>query len=198
MAGPDLPDLPSDLRAKRLEHLRALLVDAEPKVRAAAAAAIDRIEQLEDVAVLRERLASPEVLTRLNAVYGLGAARDPGALPALVSALRDETEDIRAAVLRTLGERRDPDALAPLLECLDDPSLLVRRHAVEALARFEDARLVPYLKSLLTDDDLEIRCEALRGLGRTHDARVESELLGHLADAEPRIRAAAAEALGEL
>ncbi len=125
---------------RRLEHLRAALRDPDSGVRTAVARALERVESREDVACLVERLSSEDKLTRLNAVYGLGAVGDETALRALVSALRDPVEDIRAAAVRTLGELRAPVTLDPLMERLDDESGLVRRQAIEAPADHDEIR----------------------------------------------------------
>ena len=195
-AGDPAHDLDTARRLPRLERLRTALRDPDPGVRTAVARALERVESREDVVCLVERLTSEDKLTRLNAVYGLAAVGDDTALHAIVSALRDPVEDIRAAAVRTLGELRAASTLEPLVERLDDPSNLVRRQAIEALGAFGDRRVAQVLRALLGDKDLEIVRECLRALGACRDPKAEIEILQHLEHPDPGVRAAAAEALG--
>lgn len=195
-AGAPISDRVVTRRLRRLERLRAALRDPDPGVRTAVARALERVESREDVACLVERLSSEDKLTRLNAVYGLGAVGDETALRALVSALRDPVEDIRAAAVRTLGELRAAFTLDPLMERLDDESGLVRRQAIEALGAFGDRRVAQVLRALLGDADLEIVRECLRALGACRDPEAEADILRHFDHADAGVRTAAAEALG--
>jgi hypothetical protein len=189
-------DFASARRDRRMERLRVALRDPDPAVRACVARSLEKLEGRSDVALLIERMGASDTLTRLNAIYGLGAIGDSSGLVPLVEALRDPIEDIRAAAVRTLGEMHAPETLDPICERLDDPSTLVRRHAIEALGRFGDRRVSPILRSLLVEPELEIVREALRALGACRDPDAEPDIVVRLDHADPGVRAAAAEALG--
>ncbi len=192
------PDPTSARREERMAALRLALRDPEPSVRASAARAIERVESRCDVARLLENLEGGDKLARLNAIHGLGALGDSAGLPALVRALRDPIEDIRAAAVRALGELRAERTLDPLVERLDDPSPLVRRHAIEALGRFGDRRAAGVLRLLLAEPDVEILREVLRALGACHDPTAEPDITRCAQHADAGVRCAAVEALGLL
>jgi HEAT repeat protein len=185
-------------RALRRERVRAALSDPDPEVRAAASRALERLDRRRDRDFLCERLTSADARDRIEAVYGLGAVYDPDVIPALVGALRDPYEDVRAAAVRVLAERKDERGLSPIAQCLDDPSALVRRHAVDALGRFADRRVVPLLLTMLKERDVEIVAPALRALGLCRDAEAEPAIAPLLAHPSPVVRAAAVEALAQL
>jgi len=183
---------------QRMDLLRRALRDDDPQVRAAVSRSLERLEGLADVSVLAANLQSADMVTRLNAIYGLGAIGDASALPALVQALGDPVEDIRAAAVRTLGELRAPATLDPVVGRLDDESPLVRRQAIEALGCFADRRTAPILRALLAEHEVEVLREALRALAATRDPDAEADVSRHLEHPDPGVRAAAAEALGQL
>src|SRR5438552_4130555 len=71
-----------------------------------------------------------------------------GAPDALLEALADRSEEVRAAAAASLGKVRDPRALPPLVGRLSDPAEPVRRAASEALQSFGPVA-VPALVDLL-------------------------------------------------
>jgi HEAT repeat protein len=102
-------------------------------------------------------------------VVGLGAP----AVPALIQALGDWSENVRRAAAEALGKLGDPQAVPPLIQALGDRSENVRRAAAEALGKLGDPQAVPALIEALGDwGDLwseNVRRAAAEALGKLGD-----------------------------
>jgi HEAT repeat protein len=77
--------------------------------------------------------ASSLAKPRAQAAELLGFLRAYRAEPALISALRDESEDVRLQAAMALGWCGGRAAVSPLIEALGDPSWTVRQAAHVAL-----------------------------------------------------------------
>jgi HEAT repeat protein len=128
-------------------------------------------------------------------------------LPALLRALQDKDEAIRAEVAANLGLMGRParPALAGLHTALKDPAPLVRVRAAEAVARIDlDPRapdaVVPVLVTALQEERPKVRqaaAEALWVMGADAHAAVP-KLAGRLSDKSPYVRWASLETLGRI
>ncbi len=148
--------------------------------------------------VLRE---APKWSARAHAAEVLGLARAVTAIPALVAALRDRTEDdvsVKVAAAGALARLKDEAAIPLLVAELHDVDARSSRTVAEALTAF-GALAVPELLACLADaKSAEARVWAARILGRIKDARATDDLVARLYDRDDRLRMAAAEALGEI
>jgi HEAT repeat protein len=120
------------------------------------------------------------------------------AVPALVAALKDPNEILRARAALALGNIDPVVAIAPMLYALTDTTS-VRVSAVYALARAGPAA-VPALTQALTNDDQRVRsgaAEALRDIGKEAKPTVPA-LKEALKDPDPGVRLSAAVALGKI
>lgn len=102
------------------EVLSICLEDPDPAVRTVA----------RDAGARPRRLDHADPARRADAIR---ASRDPGALPALLDALRDPEPEVRAAAALALGRLRGP--AEPLVEAASDPHRDVRAAAVRALGQ---------------------------------------------------------------
>lgn len=68
--------------------------------------------------ILLGTLASGTRTERAEAAWELGDLGDPGAVPSLIEALRDESWDVRAAAAAALGRLPDPESVQPLLQLI--------------------------------------------------------------------------------
>lgn len=96
---------------------------------------------------------------RCLAAQALGQVRSEGsdAVDALIDALRDEDEDVRADAAGALARLGDPKSGAHLLENLiGDPCADVKLPALDALIRMCHPKIVPWLQRLLAGRDEEI------------------------------------------
>ena len=104
-----------------------------------------------------------------HVTYALSAIGGP-AVPALIEALQDENESIRASAAYALGDigSAAQEAVSSLTEALRDESTWVRRHATEALGLIGQPaqNTVSALTYLLYDEHYWIRDNAARALAR--------------------------------
>ncbi|HSA56185.1 MAG TPA: HEAT repeat domain-containing protein, partial [Gemmatimonadaceae bacterium] len=123
-------------------RLAELLSHREPRVRRAAAGSLSRFGTQRAVLGLLQAVqdASPDV--RLQVVLGLGAIRNPRAVPWLVEALdREQDPDVQSAIIASLGMMPTEESVARLARAVEPGGLLLRKstifrlHAVEALGQ---------------------------------------------------------------
>ncbi|NPV13829.1 hypothetical protein HPY86_02725 [candidate division WOR-3 bacterium] len=89
------------------------------------------------------------------------------ALNCLIPRLRDQREEIRLAVVKTLGKIGAPEAVKELCIALSDSSREVRKAAANALAAIGDPQAAPALKSAISREGFaEVRAEMERALRR--------------------------------
>jgi HEAT repeat protein len=115
---------------------------------------------------------------------------------ALIAALDDGAEAVRAAAAAALGRLGDPAAVGPLAKALGRPDWHLRRAAAQALASFADPRAAEALtKALAEDPHWAVRAAAATALGRRKEAAAVPPLLAGLADGHWYVRRAAHGAL---
>lgn len=112
-----------------------------------------------DAALTATRDAVP--LVRATAARVLGAAKDPGAVEALIGLLKDEDEQTQVGAIRALGSIGDKRGAAPLIKMgeqlltqyqsakdIQGPELNRLYLIATALGELKDAAALPLLKSL--------------------------------------------------
>ncbi len=108
-------------------------------------------------AALCKVLGSDVDVHRCAAAQALGQMGHPASVDALIAALVDDDEDVRADAAGGLSRRPDPRAAKPLLDSLlGDPCIEVKLAAIEALGRLRDAAALPWLMRLVRGRDEEI------------------------------------------
>ncbi|MDH3299380.1 MAG: HEAT repeat domain-containing protein [Acidimicrobiia bacterium] len=119
----------------------------------------------------RRRLSSRRPSVRARAVQLLGSTGAPGALPDLVSLLRDRNRTVREVATRSVGRLGDPSATCFLLALLATPERSVPEHLVR-MALFRLGRpAIPNLIRELGHYSSDVR-------------RCAADVLGHLGAAE--------------
>ena len=76
-----------------------------------------------------------------EAATALAAIGEP-ALPALLTALTDEDDNVRQGVAEALGQLHDPRAVGPLVKAVQDEKSIVRAYVADALAKLGDKRAI--------------------------------------------------------
>ncbi|HYE96205.1 MAG TPA: peptidylprolyl isomerase [Rubricoccaceae bacterium] len=146
------------------------LQSTDPAVRARAAFALASVQAPEAVGPLTARLGDGSALVRADAAFALGQTADSTAAPALLGALRLETDSAATAeLLDALGKTAGRDALAQVL-ALSIPGRLEPARAL-AFARFglrshHDARVIDWLLTQLTAPSAPLRARAAYYFGR--------------------------------
>jgi hypothetical protein len=113
-------------------------------------------------------LAHQSAEVRRDAVEVLGGMHPAIALPALLEAVQDEDESVRATARKEVLDVREPtlgaSCVPVLFRSLQHDSPAVRRVATEALAGINDPRAVQGLRRAVKDEDEQVRQHAEEGL----------------------------------
>jgi HEAT repeat protein len=182
---------------KRKQILITALQDKDAQVRKCAADALEKLEIRERLDVIGEKIEKSEMLDKIRAVYALMDLKGDAINALLVKALKDPSEDVRAAAIRVLAGKGD-SALKPLVEMLKDESPIVVRVAVEELADYEDTRLLGPFMSVLKNPDTGVVERALDAISRLGDKRAEDAMCHFAVKGNTRMRSLALKALGEM
>ncbi len=176
-----------------------LLEDATPKVRAAAAVALGRIQDRGSVPALTLALRDRVVLVRREAAFALGLVGDSLAAPAIVQRLRAEPDvTVRASLVTALGMLGARSAGPALAKSLRAPHATERWAAALAAARARDSSLVEPLAAAAKDARPEMRWRVAYALGRIGDRRGSAALRRLSTDKIDMVRYSAARGLGEV
>lgn len=147
------------------------------------------------IAVLDDSAPQP---ARAWAANVLGEVRSQRAFGALVRALGDPDDEVRAKAATALGRLGDRRAVGYLLEhLLTDPAPFVRLRIASSLAQFGGPEVIDRLVGALGDPAWWVRLRSVEALEQIGSA-AEAPLLVALDDADPEIRARAAVALERL
>jgi HEAT repeat protein len=172
---------------------------AEEKEQAGYSEDLDKImatmkKRKEDVPGLIALLKSKNILYRRKAADYLGEIGDDRAVPALIEALKDES-DVSWLAARSLGMIGDRRATGPLIEALGSPEKWLRQGAAWALGKIGDDKAVEPLIPLLKDPNKDVRKNAAWALGIIGDERVIEPLTRIQQDEDEGVRQAAKVAL---
>jgi len=146
-------------------------------------------------AFLEEPSRHPARAWAASVLGEVGAAR---AFPALVRALDDLDDEVRAKSASALGRLGDRRAVGYLLDhLLGDPAPFVRARIAQALGQFDHPEVVDRLVRALGDPAWWVRKRSVEALEQV-GAPAEGPLLLALDDSDPEIRTRAAVALERL
>ena len=176
------------------------------------------LEELEEVREYQQSPAQPSFFGELmESLFGGGSSnrpdmRDaleiqedliaigPAAVPELIQALPEESEQVRGDIAFVLGQIGDPAARDLLIETLrQDISADVRKAAASALAAIQGPGVIAALtETLEQDSDAKVRAKAAWCLSNFSSDQVTALLLAALKDdRSPDVRAAAAIVLSQ-
>jgi HEAT repeat protein len=172
-------------------------------IRRAAALSLAALGDARAIDPLRPMLTSSAWYVRAEAARALATVRTGDAAALLVSALDDQSGEVRPAVREALVAQGHA-AAGPALKALDSPSDRVKWQAAWTLGRLAAADAADPLLRMLEDRSPIVRREAAVALARIASAHpAKSEALvdaaaGRLRHTNPDVRANAAWLLGEL
>jgi HEAT repeat protein len=126
---------------------------------------------------LQGMLRSGHADTRWWAVRALaGWPKSNKLIRELVTALQDDSADVRQCAAMALGHYPDPQAVAALIQALSDPDLMTSQLASNALILI-GAEAVPALIELLQTGTRTAKLKAVRALAETKDPRAIPALM---------------------
>ena len=170
----------------------------KPEMRKLAAQAIQKIDTNFTDEVIKD-LSSFDPQTRLRAALLLENIRvDEKGQSALISAMKDPSKKVRAAIVKTLGIVGDKEIIKDLISFFNDPDPRVRANTVEALASLGDNTITRILFPFLEDSNNRIRANAIVGICKFGKYNVTQILQNMLADKDENMRASALWAIGEI
>jgi HEAT repeat protein len=170
---------------------RALLDDDDPKVRASALAALDRLGRLDDGDLARGLQDSASAVRRR--ALSLVATRPGDQSPSALGLLDDADPVVAETAAWAAGERQPPEAgaaeaLARLAS--QHPEHLVREAAVAALGAIGDPVGLPAVLAAL-DERATLRRRAVVALAAFEGPEVDAALERALEDRDRQVRQAA-------
>ena len=137
-----------------------------PPVRAAAAAALARVDKEPAIALLRRAVTDPDPWVRYFALRAIGTVGDPGLAPAVEASIaNDPAEQVRVAAIDVLGRLDGPDAVTTLGSLTASARPDVARAAIRALAHTTSPSARTKLEELTRSSDDWRRTEAVTALG---------------------------------
>lgn len=142
---------------------------------------------------LARALEAPDWQTRYAALER--TQPEPGMLPLLAKALRDDNVSVRRLAVVYLGDLRSPEALPLLAEALKDRSPAVRRTAGDTLNDLGDPAAMPMMIEALKDPNKLVRWRAARFLFEIGDESALPALREAAEDEEFEVRLQAKMAL---
>ncbi|MGQ5261938.1 HEAT repeat domain-containing protein [Micromonospora sp. ZYX-F-536] len=185
-------------RAASRRVVRELATNDAPELRRVALWALEFVVDAHDVELLAAAMTDADAKVRSIAVGSIpDPANDDRAFRALVLALGDADEQVRAAAASRLGSTGRADALAPLVALAADRVSQVRSTAVCALGRLGRREATPTLQRLLQDPDRHVRERAGEALGSVGGPAAVTALLSLAGDKDPQLRVHAAKALAK-
>ncbi|MGH7508857.1 MAG: HEAT repeat domain-containing protein [Gemmatimonadales bacterium] len=200
----------SDVREIALRAL-ARIADpgaVEPLIRALATADVWLAPRIADILTRHGDLAVDPLIAVLSdtapqsarawAANVLGEVRAQRAFPAIVRALGDPEDEVRAKAATALGRLGDRRAVGYLMEhLLTDPAPFVRLRIASSLGQFGGPEVINRLVRALGDPAWWVRMRSVEALEQVGSA-AEGPLLVALDDSDPEIRVRAAAALERL
>ena len=115
-------------------------------------------EELTDVDSLIDNLNGNNPVKRALALETVRNTGNRGALPVVISALKNKDMNIRWKAAKYLGRSRNKDAVKPLIEALKDKEFIVRNNVVWSLGEIGDKRAIEPLNLALEDENKYVRC----------------------------------------
>jgi HEAT repeat protein len=154
-------------------HVRPLLHDATPSVRARVAAALLKIGSNDEAqATLQSMIASTEMESRLEALKAAGEWRDPIVAEWIERALLDNNSNVRRTAALAMNPPLD-QLCAPLIRSLGDEDRSVREAAAFSIGLIGPTALPPVIEAL---DDPRLESGALSALERLPVSKTSDRL----------------------
>lgn len=121
---------------------------------------------LEDAltALIHTLQRDPHASVRSSAAISLSVIGDSRVVTALIEALSQDDQVVRASVIHALGQLQDPVAIQPLIRCLKDNAYICEA-AIKALRALNAAEALSQIRKLVISKDINIKRESILTLG---------------------------------
>lgn len=180
------------------EQYKANYNSMTPEMRKKAAQAIQKINNNFTDEIVND-LRSFDPQTRLRAALLLENIQvDDKGKNALISAMRDPSKEVRAAIVKTLGIVGDKEIVKSLISFFNDPDPRVRANTIEAISSLGDNTVTRILFPYLEDSNNRIRANAIVGICKFGNYNVTGLLQNMLNSRDDNMKASALWAIGEI
>jgi HEAT repeat protein/beta-lactamase regulating signal transducer with metallopeptidase domain len=113
---------------------------------------------------------------------------DPKIVAALVTALKDQSADVRRQAASTLAALRSPQAVDGLIAATTDADKDVREFAVHAISRHRSDAVTQALVRALKDNDAAVRRAAMHGVAKLRDPKYVDVFVDAYKSGDPEVR----------
>ena len=139
----------------------------------------------EALRIIRDGLADPDPLVRVNAIEVVATTRQIKLMPKVHRLLQDEFVPVRFAAALAVGDTEytlAKKSVAQLLEDLEDEDVNVITAAAYTMGKLGSAEYFEVLRKAISSDDQTVRANAALLLGKTGDRRALESLYWALQD----------------
>ena len=181
-----------------LPKLRKALKDKNPRMRGAAAEALESLGPEIAIPLLTQVFDDPDSHVRWRTVDTLGKLGSEAAIPVLTKALKDSSSFVRLRASEILGEIGSATTILILAKALEYSSPETGGNASNILEKLDSETAIPGLLLALEDEDNDVRrisAEALENIGS--ETTIPGLLLA-LEDEDNDVRQISAKALGNI
>jgi len=174
------------------------LSDGSGPVRVLAVEGLGRSEAGRKSTKLRGAIDDQAGLVKARVVKTLGRTGDPGVIPLVESATKDELSTVRIAAYGALIRLGKKEAWTQLQQAAESLNPEDRADAIRTIADLNDQRGVPIMIESLTFKQPSVRGAAVRGLGHLGRKEVRGQIEQLLKDPIPGVRESAVGSLADL
>ncbi|MBI5315602.1 MAG: HEAT repeat domain-containing protein [Nitrospirae bacterium] len=174
------------------------LSDGSGPVRALAVEGLGRSEMGRKSARLRTAIEDQAGLVKARVVKTLGKTGDPGVMPLVEAATKDELTTVRIAAYGALIRLGKKEVWAELQKAAASLNPEDRADAIRTMAELKDHRGAPVMMEALTYKQPSVRGAAARGLGHLGYTEARGSIEQLLKDPVPAVRESAVTGLAEL
>jgi HEAT repeat protein len=174
------------------------LSDGSGPVRVLAVEGLGRSEAGRKSTKLRAAIEDQAGLVKARVVKTLGRTGDPGVIPLVESATKDELTTVRIAAYGALIRLGKKEAWTQLQQAAESLNPEDRADAIRTIADLNDQRGAPIMIESLTYKQPSVRGAAARGLGRLGRKEARGQIEQLLKDPIPGVRESAVGSLADL
>lgn len=167
--------------------LRAAMKAGEPKIQAQAIRQLSALPGAEVTAALSQALAGMDTVGKVRVLAALADRGDQGALPALLSAVKDQAEPVRVAALLGLGKLGDASVVLLLAETAAQGAGAAAQSAAPEAGAVRTGGL-PNEKQIPPDPAITGPTAARESLARLRGAEINRAVIAGITAADPKVK----------